>query len=45
MDYVCTVGTAEGAVVEETLNARSEDAARRELERRGYHVFKVSIGT
>lgn len=41
MDYVCTVGTAEGAVVEETLNARSEDAARRELERRGYHVFKV----
>jgi type IV pilus assembly protein PilC len=41
MDFVCTVGTAEGGVVEQVLSARSEDAARRELERRGYHVFKI----
>jgi type IV pilus assembly protein PilC len=41
MEFVCTVGTAEGEVVEEVLKARSEDAVRRELERRGHHVFKV----
>ncbi|MDH3253645.1 MAG: type II secretion system F family protein [Acidobacteriota bacterium] len=41
MEFVCTVGTAEGGVVEETLKAHSDEAARQELERRGYHVFKV----
>lgn len=41
MEYLCTVGAADGSVVEEVLTARSEEAARRELERRGYHVFKV----
>ena len=41
MEFVCTIGTAEGEVVEEVLKARSEDAVRRELERRGHHVFKV----
>jgi type IV pilus assembly protein PilC len=41
MEFVCTVGTSDGAVAEEVLKARSEDAARRDLERRGYHVFKV----
>ena len=41
MEFVCTVGTAEGAVTEESLKARSEEAARKELERRGLHVFKI----
>jgi type IV pilus assembly protein PilC len=41
MEYLCTVGTAEGRVVEEVLDARSEAAARQEMERLGYHVFKI----
>jgi type IV pilus assembly protein PilC len=41
MEYLCTVGTAEGRVVEEVLDARSEVAARQEMERLGYHVFKI----
>jgi type IV pilus assembly protein PilC len=41
MDFVCTVGTADGGVAEQVLSARSEQAARRELERRGFHVFKI----
>jgi type IV pilus assembly protein PilC len=41
MDFVCTVGTADGGVAEQVLTARSELAARQELERRGFHVFKI----
>ena len=41
MEFVCTVGTVEGEIADEMLEARSEEAARRELERRGYHVFKI----
>lgn len=41
MQYVCTLGTVEGQIVEEVHEAGSESAVRLDLERRGYHVFKI----
>lgn len=41
MEFICTVGTAEGKVLQEQLAARSEEAARHELERRGLHVLSI----
>lgn len=41
MEYVCTIGTAEGKVLDEVHAGTSEEAIRSELERRGFHVFKV----
>lgn len=44
MEFVCTLGTPQGRVIEEVHEAGSEEAARRELVRRGYHVFKIRRG-
>jgi len=41
MQFVCTLGTAEGRIVEELHDGRSEDVVRSELERGGYHVLKI----
>ncbi|MBT8491430.1 MAG: type II secretion system F family protein, partial [Deltaproteobacteria bacterium] len=41
MQFVCTIGTAEGRIVEERHEGRSEEAVRSELERRGYHILKI----
>ncbi len=44
MEFVCTLGTPQGRVIEEIHEASSEEAARKELIRRGYHVFKIRRG-
>lgn len=41
MQFVCTVGTTEGRIVDELHDGRSENAVRSELERCGYHVLKI----
>lgn len=41
MQFVCTLGTAEGRIVEEVHEGRSEQAVRGELERRGFHILKM----
>ena len=41
MQYVCRIGTPDGAIVEETHRADDADALRRELQRRGLHVFEI----
>lgn len=41
MHFVCRYGTPEGRVLTETLQASDTEAMRRELERRGCHVFEV----
>ncbi|HVS02968.1 MAG TPA: type II secretion system F family protein [Thermoanaerobaculia bacterium] len=41
MDYLCRLGTPEGAVIEEVHHAADAEALRRELQRKGYHVFEV----
>ena len=41
MQFVCTLGTAEGRVIEELHESTSEEAARVELQRKGFHVFKI----
>lgn len=41
MQYVARVGTPEGRVVEETHAAQDERSLRRELEKRGLHVFEL----
>ncbi|MDH3743488.1 MAG: type II secretion system F family protein [Acidobacteriota bacterium] len=44
MEFVCTLGTPQGRVIEEVHEAGSEEAARKELVRQGYHVFKIRRG-
>ncbi len=39
--FVCRLGTADGRVVEEVHTASDERALRRELERRGLHLFEA----
>lgn len=41
MQFVCTLGTAEGRIVEEVHEGRSEEVVRGELERRGFHILKI----
>ncbi|MEM1247788.1 MAG: type II secretion system F family protein [Acidobacteriota bacterium] len=41
MEFVCRVGTPDGRVVEQVLEAPHEGAARGDLEGRGLHVFEV----
>ncbi len=41
MEYVCRIGTSEGRIVEEVIEARTEEAVRAELERRGVHVLAI----
>ncbi len=41
MEFVCKIGTPEGRILEEERSARDEQAMRKELEQRGYHVFEI----
>ena len=41
MQFVCRVGTPEGRVVEQILDAHDESSARSSLEGKGFHVFEV----
>ncbi len=41
MRFVCTLGTAEGRIVEEFHDGQSEEMVRSELERRGHHILKI----
>lgn len=41
MQFVARVGTPEGRVVEETHSAQDVQSLRRELEKRGLHVFEL----
>lgn len=41
MQFVARVGTPEGRVIEESHNAADEQSLRRELEKRGLHVFEL----
>ena len=41
MQFVARVGTPEGRVVEETHAAQDEVSLRRELEKRGLHIFEL----
>lgn len=41
MQFVCTLGSSEGHIVDEMHQGRSEQAVRAELKRRGYHVLKI----
>lgn len=41
MQFVARIGTPEGRIVEETHSAADEKALRRELEKRGLHVFEL----
>jgi type IV pilus assembly protein PilC len=41
MQFLCRVGTPDGRVLEEVLNASDESTVRNELAKRGLHVFEV----
>jgi type IV pilus assembly protein PilC len=41
MQFVCRLGTPDGRVVEEVMNASDEVALRNELTKRGLHIFEV----
>lgn len=41
MQFVCRYGTPDGQVLTEIETGSDESAVRRELERRGYHIFEV----
>lgn len=41
MEFLCRVGTPSGAVLESVFEAENEKALRRDLERRGYHLFEL----
>ncbi|HEX7184982.1 MAG TPA: type II secretion system F family protein [Thermoanaerobaculia bacterium] len=41
MQFLCRLGTPDGRVVEEVMNASDEVALRNELTKRGLHIFEV----
>jgi len=41
MQFICTVGTAEGRIVEERHEGHSEAAVRSELERQGHQILRI----
>lgn len=41
MQFVCRVGTPDGRVLEEVINASDETSLRNDLVKRGYHLFEV----
>jgi type IV pilus assembly protein PilC len=41
VQFVCRLGTAEGAVIEEVHHATDAGALRQDLQRKGFHVFEV----
>ena len=40
-EFIAKVGTSDGAVMERSFTADSEDALRTDLQGRDYHVFAV----
>lgn len=41
MQFLCRLGTPEGAVIEEVHHGHDADALRQDLQRKGFHVFEV----
>lgn len=41
MQFVCRLGTPDGRVIEEVMNASDEVALRNDLAKRGFHIFEV----
>lgn len=41
MQFVCRLGTPDGRVIEEVMNASDEVALRSDLAKRGFHIFEV----
>jgi type IV pilus assembly protein PilC len=41
MEFVCRVGTPDGAVVRQVYEGAAESTLRAELEAKGFHVFKI----
>ncbi|MEM9290242.1 MAG: type II secretion system F family protein [Acidobacteriota bacterium] len=41
MQFICRLGTPDGRIVEQQHQGDDEPSLRRELERRGYHVFDI----
>ncbi len=41
MQFVCRLGTSEGAVIEEIHNGSDPEVVRQDLQRKGFHVFEV----
>lgn len=41
MQFLCRLGTPEGAVIEQVHHATDADALRHDLQRKGFHVFEV----
>jgi type IV pilus assembly protein PilC len=41
MQFLCRLGTPEGAVIEEVHHGSDADALRQDLQRKGFHVFEV----
>jgi len=41
MQFLCRVGTPEGQVLEQTFTATDEPSLRKDLEKRGLHLFEV----
>ena len=41
MQFLCRLGTPEGAVIEQVHHATSADSLRQDLQRKGFHVFDV----
>lgn len=41
MQFICTVGNADGRIVEERHEGHSEAAVRSELERQGHHILRI----
>jgi type IV pilus assembly protein PilC len=41
MNFLCRLGTPEGAVIEEVHQGRDAESLRQDLARKGYHVFEV----
>jgi len=41
MQFLCRLGTPEGAVIEEVHHGSDADGVRQELQRKGFHVFEV----
>ncbi|HXT19384.1 MAG TPA: type II secretion system F family protein [Thermoanaerobaculia bacterium] len=41
MQFLCRLGTPEGAVIEEVHHGSDADGVRQDLQRKGFHVFEV----
>lgn len=41
MQFLCRLGTPEGAVIEEVYHSTDADTLRHDLQRKGFHVFEV----